>query len=124
IVEKKMDLTVNPLPTWQVMQVTPAESCELADGSIEIRATTNIDRLIVEETEQVFSLVENEVLRITDLAAGSYAITAINNGCQSTRIIVVDNNNPPLETEYTITGIAESCSADGINPGVIEIEFV
>src|SRR5690606_38157252 len=84
IVEKNMELTVNPLPTWQVIQVTPAESCEIADGSIEIQALTNIDSLILEETEEVFSLVENEVLQITDLAAGSYTLTAINNGCQST----------------------------------------
>src|SRR5690606_33810474 len=53
-VEKTMDLLVNPLPEWQIIQRSNADDCETANGSFTIQAVTNIDSLIVEEINEVF----------------------------------------------------------------------
>src|SRR5690606_35152932 len=108
-VEKTMDLLVNPLPEWQIIQRSNADDCETANGSVTIRATTNIDSLIWEETNEVFSLLEDETLELTDLPVGNYTLTGINNGCATSSTVVIENRNPPRELEYITSGIPEKC---------------
>ena len=123
-VEKTLELRVNPLPAFEVVEITPAEDCDTPNGSIEIIALTNIDSLLLVETQEVFTLVEDERLQFTDLAAGTYTLSALNNGCQTSGTFVIENQNPPSAIQYNIDAIPETCSPDSIETGVIQIEFI
>jgi WD40 repeat protein len=121
MVEKTMELLVNPLPEWIITQRSDADGCETDNGSVTLRAVTNIDSLIVEETNEVFTLVEDETIELTGLPVGSYTLTGINNGCATSSTVVIVNRNPPSELEYITTGVPEKCGDP--NTGLFRFEF-
>src|SRR5690606_6244045 len=108
-VEKTLELLVNPLPEWIITQRSDADDCATDNGSVSIRAITNIDSLLIEETNEVFALVADETIELTGLPVGSYTLTGINNGCATSSTVVIENRNPPRELEYITSGIPEKC---------------
>src|SRR5690606_21422834 len=95
-VEKTMELLVNPLPQWQITHRSNSDGCDIDNGSVTIRAITNIDSLVIAETEQIFSLLENETIQLTDLPIGNYTLTGFNNGCSTSTTFVIENRNPQI----------------------------
>lgn len=120
-VEKSMELLVNPLPEWIITRRSNADDCATDDGSITIRAITNIDSLLLEETNEVFSLVADEIIEFTGLPVGNYTLTGINNGCTTSRTVVIENRNPPRALKYLTSGIPEKCNDP--NTGLFRFEF-
>lgn len=120
-VEKTMELLVNPLPQWQIIDRSNSDGCDIDNGSVTIRAITNIDSLVIAETEQIFSLLENETIQLTDLPIGNYTLTGFNNGCSTSTTFVIENRNPPRELEYQINGIPEKC--DDEDTGLFRLTF-
>src|SRR5690606_29155497 len=120
-VEKILDLQVNPLPEWTYSQRSDASNCDAEDGSVTIRALTDIDSLFIEGIDEVFTLLANETVRLTDLAVGYYNVRAVNGGCESGRSIVISNRNPPRELEYVIHGVSEKCNDP--NTGLFRLVF-
>src|SRR5690606_30718718 len=120
-VEKTLELLVNPLPEWIITQRSDADDCATDNGSVSIRAITNIDSLLIEETNEVFALVADETIELTGLPVGSYTLTGINNGCATSSTVVIENRNPPRELEYITSGIPEKCGDP--DTGLFRFEF-
>lgn len=109
-VEKTIDLLVNPLPDFQIIQRSDADDCNTDNGSATVKAFADIDSLILKETNQVFSLNEGETLAFPGLAVGHYTLTAYNNGCSRSDVFVIVNSNPPKEIEFRVDGVRERCN--------------
>ncbi len=125
-VEKKLDLLVNELPLLVASQTSPAADCETTDGAFEIRMQANASRITVLETSETFqNVTAGEILTIENLSPGIYTIEAENStGCFYSATVSVENTNPPALSEFLVTTTDEVCSATGVSPGFIAIEFV
>lgn len=124
-IEKKLDLLVNELPVLTALQKTPATDCNTPDGSFEITMQANASSVTVVETAQVFTNISaGDVIPVVNLLPGNYTLLAENNtGCFYTASVTVENSNPPVGFVYTVTPSDETCSAIGIAPGTLSINF-
>ncbi|MBN3522076.1 gliding motility-associated C-terminal domain-containing protein [Algoriphagus lutimaris] len=124
-VEKKVDLIVNELPLFIANQTNPATDCNTADGSFEINMQSDAESVTILETGEVYNNVsEGNSIPVIDLLPGVYTIEAQNSfGCMYTATVTVVNSNPPVDFEYTVTPTDELCSSNGVENGVLTIDF-
>ncbi|MFC4872730.1 gliding motility-associated C-terminal domain-containing protein [Negadavirga shengliensis] len=123
-VEKTVALRVNPLPDFEIISVSPAESCEVGDGMIEIRLLADLDSLISRDTEDVFlGLTAGETLALSGLGPGTYTFEGYNGGCFDSQVSVVENSNPPADVGFEVEAFPETCGVDGFTDGAIVIRF-
>lgn len=124
-VEKRLDLLVNELPLLIANQTTPATDCSTPDGSFEITMQANASTVTVVETSDTFTNVSaGEIIPIANVLPGVYTIEAENvNGCSYIATVTVENSNPPVGFEYTVTSQDETCGTSGILDGTITIDF-
>lgn len=123
-VEKTVELRVNPLPDFEILSVSPAENCEIGDGSIEIQLTTDLDSLVSRNTDEIFfDLVAGETLSLPGLAPGTYTFIGYGSGCTESQVAVIENANPPADVGFTVEAIPETCGVDGFADGAIVISF-
>jgi hypothetical protein len=124
-IEKKLNLLVNEPPLLTALQTTPATDCNTPDGSFEITMQANASTVTIIETAQVFSNVSaGDLIPVPNLLPGVYTLQAENStGCFYTASVTVENSNPPIGFEYTVSKTDETCSATGITPGTLSINF-
>lgn len=123
-VEKTTPLRVNPIPTFSVVATSPAQSCEIGDGSIQIEADSPLDSLVSESTGEVFATLQaGEEIAISGLAPGSYTFTGYSGACPSSQVVVIENTNPPTDVQFTVRAEPETCLDDGFEEGAILITF-
>ncbi|HCB45942.1 MAG: hypothetical protein CL554_19610 [Algoriphagus sp.] len=124
-VEKKVDLIVNELPLFTVVQTTPATDCTTADGSFEITMQANAATVTVQETGEVFTNVNaGDVIAVNNLLPDVYTIEAENVfGCFYIATVSIENSNPPAGYEFSVTSTDETCGPNGVEPGLISITF-
>ncbi len=127
LVEKKASLLVNPLPILDIITLTDADDCNTPNGSLEVTALADIQRIEILETGQVFNnIASGTVLPVlAGLEPGSYTFQSSNTfGCEFTQSAVIQNLNPPSElVGYTATATPEVCGPMGIEEGAIVIDF-
>ncbi|RAI92004.1 T9SS type B sorting domain-containing protein [Algoriphagus yeomjeoni] len=125
VVEKKLDLLVNELPIFTAVQTTPATDCNTPDGSFEITMQSEASTLTVLETGDTFSNVTaGSSVQVTGVLPGVYTIEAENSfGCTYTGSVTVENSNPPVGFEYTVTPTEEVCGPSGVQNGMLTINF-
>lgn len=125
VVEKKVDLIVNELPLLTAVQTTPATDCTTADGSFEITMQANASIVTIQETGEVFSSVSaGDIIPVSNVLPGVYTIEAVNDfGCTYIGTVNVENSNPPVGYEFTVSSTDEICSPTGIENGIITITF-
>ncbi|WP_332912993.1 gliding motility-associated C-terminal domain-containing protein [Algoriphagus boritolerans] len=125
-IEKKLNLLVNELPLLVAVQTTPAPDCATADGAFEITMQSNASEVRITELNLTFSNVSaGDVIPVADVLPGLYTIEAENStGCFYSASVTVENLNPPSLLEFTVTTSDETCSANGVNPGLISISFI
>ncbi|UCS93751.1 gliding motility-associated C-terminal domain-containing protein [Echinicola marina] len=123
VVEKRVELRVDPLPEFTTTILNNASDCATADGSFEITMMSDAQTVTVEETGDSFTNVtDGQTLGpITDLLPGVYTITAENDGCKFIETVSIENQNPPAGFEYTVTANPEECDANGIANGSLII---
>jgi large repetitive protein len=124
-VEKKVDLLVNELPIFTATQTTAATDCTTADGEFEITMQGAASTLTVLETGEVFTNVTaGSIIPVINLLPGVYTIEAENStGCFYTGTVTVENSNPPVGFEYTVTPTDEICGTNGVIGGTLTIDF-
>ena len=124
IVERSATLQVNGLPEFSVMDVIPSQSCTTSNGSIIVEAFTQLDRLVLEGTDEEFvNIQENSQITIENLAPGTYTFTGYIGSCETTHSAVVENSSPPEDVSFTVSTLPESCSDIGSQEGAIVIVF-
>ncbi|WP_162342283.1 T9SS type B sorting domain-containing protein [Cyclobacterium salsum] len=123
-VERTASLLVNPIPEFTLSAISPAQSCEIGDGSVLLEAGTPLDSLLSEDTDEIFlDLEAGEEIEFTGLAPGSYSFTAYSGGCPTSQVAVIENANPPADTVFDVAVAPESCNADGVQDGAVFITF-
>ncbi len=124
-IEKKLDLLVNELPLFVVVQTTPATDCSTADGAFEITMQSNASEVRIPDLNLTFSNVSaGDVIPVNAVLPGLYTIEAENStGCFYSASVTVENLNPPSLLEFTVTPTDEICNTSGVEPGVINISF-
>jgi len=91
-----MTVSVNPSPTITAVSFTNT-SCGLANG------TASVASLPVNNTYTWSSGVSSTINTASNLAAGSYTITAIDGACQTSSVITILSSIPLLITSSTVT---------------------
>jgi len=124
-IEKRLPLLVNELPIVIATQTTPATDCATPDGSFEILMQSDAAAVTVQETGNIFTNVTaGDVIPVSNVLPGIYTIEAENSaGCFYIATIIVENSNPPVGFDYTITTEDEVCSPNGVADGSLTITF-
>ena len=124
-VEKKLDLLVNELPLFIAAQTTPATDCVTPDGSFEITMQSPASTVnVVGEDISFTNVNQGDVLTVPNLLPGNYSIESENEtGCTYSQTITIENLNPPIGFDYTISVENEQCNDSGVEPGSIQISF-
>jgi hypothetical protein len=124
-IEKRLPLLVNELPIVIATQTTPATDCATPDGSFEILMQSDAAAVTVQETGNIFTNVTaGDVIPVSNVLPGIYTIEAENSaGCFYIATITVENSNPPVGFDYTITTEDEVCSPNGVADGSLTITF-
>lgn len=126
VVEKTVNLKVHELPLLTAVQTNPAADCTTADGGFEITMLADAQTVTVLETGAVFSNINSgEKIPVAGLLPGMYTIEAVNSfDCQFTTTVAVENANPPIGFDYTITATNEVCnSPSGVLNGSLTVDF-
>ncbi|PZX60347.1 CHU domain-containing protein [Algoriphagus ratkowskyi] len=125
VVEKKVNLFVNELPLFTTVQLISATDCATADGSFEITMQSPASLVtIVGEGISFTNVNQGDVFPVTGLLPGVYAIEAENSsGCFYTATATIENSNPPVGFEYTVTSTDEVCGISGVENGLLTINF-
>lgn len=125
IIEKRLELLVNELPLFVAVQTTPATDCLTPDGSFEITLQADASEVRIPELSQTFTnLSAGDVIPVGGVLPGLYTIEAENStGCFYSASVTVENSNPPAAFEFTVVAADETCSATGVDPGIITISF-
>ncbi|EPR68426.1 T9SS type B sorting domain-containing protein [Cyclobacterium qasimii] len=124
LVERTATLEVTGLPEFSVTDVIPSQSCTITNGSIVVEVSTQLDRLVLEGTDEVFvDIQENSQITIDNLAPGTYTFTGYIGSCETTHSAVVENSTPPDDVSFTVSTLPESCSDAGSQEGAIVIVF-
>lgn len=123
-IERSVVINLGPPGEFEVTAVSPSQSCEIGDGTMEIRAITPLDSLIIAETGDIFTdLLSDETIGLDGLAPGSYTLRGYNNGCPSSQVAIIENASPPEDVVFTVEVLSETCSGEAILPGSIIINF-
>jgi hypothetical protein len=124
-IEKKLDLRVNELPILVPIQTTPATDCATADGSFEITLQGDASEVRIPALGLTFTNQSSgTVIPVANVLPGVYSIEAENGaGCFYSASVTVENQNPPDPYAFSVTTTDETCSATGVNSGLITITF-
>ncbi len=125
IVEKRVELIVNPLPEFTITAITPAADCNSQDGSFEISMISDADSVIVVETGTTFlNVVQGETLpTIDNLDPGIYTVRARLGSCAFIKTVSISNSNPPNNFDPSVEVTPETCGPEGTLNGSMDIAF-
>ncbi|EON76895.1 hypothetical protein ADIS_2556 [Lunatimonas lonarensis] len=122
--ERSAFLRVNAGPQFEVIATSPAQSCEIGDGVLEIQAGVLLDSLVVQETGQLFfDVLPNDIIVVDGLEPGIYTLLGFANGCSSSQAAVIENANPPSDVLFELETRDEQCAPEGLVAGGISILF-
>ncbi|WP_158859603.1 gliding motility-associated C-terminal domain-containing protein [Lunatibacter salilacus] len=124
-IERSTTLLVSPPADYDVLETSPAESCEIPDGFVEIRAVTQLDSLVFEETgEVIFDLATGETHLFEGLEPGTYTFTGYSGGCPSSQVAIIENASPPDDVLYELEVRDPACGPNEVTDGAIVLTFV
>lgn len=115
LIRKTKTISYNPQPDFELLDPIPSSGCENADGGIVIRALTDIDYLIIENTNiSTPPLKAGDTYTIPGIESGAYNLISILGNCDNSYASVVPLGNLPPELDYDIEEITgETCTTDG-----------
>ncbi|MFC0655517.1 gliding motility-associated C-terminal domain-containing protein [Mongoliitalea lutea] len=130
--EKSVQFTFNPSALVSIEFVKKVSDCTASDGSLLIRALTDIDWMyyvIDAENEQFspgFSLLEGEEKILEGLSSGVYIFEAIRAGCINAFSSVVPLENTPPSLVFSVDPdliVPERCTTNGKSIGSFTVSF-
>ncbi|WP_209332068.1 gliding motility-associated C-terminal domain-containing protein [Lunatimonas salinarum] len=124
VFERSAFLRVNAGPAFDVIAVSPAESCEIGDGSLEVQPQVLLDSLLVPELDLVFfDVLANDIQVLDGLQPGVYTLIGYANGCATSQAAIIENANPPSDVTFEVEVRDEGCGPEGSLPGGIDLVF-
>lgn len=126
LIRKTKTITYYPQPDFEILDPIPSSACETADGGIVIRALTDIDFILIEDTKiSTPPLKAGETYTIPGIESGAYNLISVLGKCHNSYASVVPLGNPPPELEYEIADIqGETCTPDGKLEGSILVNLL
>ncbi len=128
---RRITFEVNESPILEVNPVEKPDNCSLPNGILDFTNLVGLDSLIIEELDQKWSnLAPGTTVRASDLAPQIYTLVAYSTGCKFIRLYNLESKEPPILLpstpeiflpDYSI--MEESCGPNGINPGILSVDF-
>ncbi|MGY6744659.1 MAG: T9SS type B sorting domain-containing protein [Cecembia sp.] len=127
-IEDTVSLTILPEGIFVIEEVIDSDECPLENGSMAIRAITDIDRIELRKAgvlaDVVFNISEGELVVLDGLGTGVYTLTSFRGSCSRWATRVINSNNFPEEFQFDIDVIDESCSETGLIDGRIIVRML
>ncbi|ERM84726.1 hypothetical protein P872_23740 [Rhodonellum psychrophilum GCM71 = DSM 17998] len=122
--ERQVAIEINEGPKFQSSLVQSAANCTANDGEFNIVTISVLDKLEIEELGyQNLNVGPNETLSFTNIKPGIYTLSASLSGCTLTEILIVPNQDPPIDQIYDVESFGESCNDSGKEDGEIKVIF-
>lgn len=125
-VEKKFDLTVDEnAGSFTVNKISDSNGCDVSNGSFEITTNNAFNSIVIDNIPNgtLNNVPANTTRTISGLAPGVYTIVGRTGNCTVARTINIGNTDPDEGIEFSVTASPQTCSANGINLGVLIIDF-
>ncbi len=115
-------------PKMPRVTVNQPGNCTEETGSLQVTIDADVDALYIPELDIAEGpMSAGEVITYSNLKSRVYSLVVAKNGCQVTQLLVVEADNPPTlpspSGQSTISITPEFCSAIGINPGKVALDF-
>ncbi|MCC5936205.1 MAG: gliding motility-associated C-terminal domain-containing protein [Lunatimonas sp.] len=124
VFERSAFLRVNGGPAFDILAISPAQSCEVGDGSLEVQPQVLLDSLLVPELDLIFFVVlANDIQVLDGLEPGVYTLIGYANGCSTSQVAIIENANPPSDITFEVEVRDEGCGPDGTFLGGIDLVF-
>ncbi|MEB2774450.1 hypothetical protein SYJ56_03985 [Algoriphagus sp. D3-2-R+10] len=128
--ERKIAFELLESPTVDTQILVAPDDCITENGSFQITANSNLDSMVIPELGVSESpVLAGQVLTYSNLKPMIYSIITTQNGCEITKLVQLGAKKPPVtpsppnQLTSTITNFPETCSADGVINGKIEVDF-
>lgn len=128
---RRITFEVNESPILEVNPVEKPDNCSFPNGILDFTNLVSLDSLIIEELDIKWSnLTPGTTVRAEDLAPQIYTLVAYSTGCKFIRLYNLESKQPPILLpstpeiflpDYSIT--EETCGPNGINPGILTVDF-
>ncbi|MFD2202127.1 hypothetical protein [Shivajiella indica] len=126
--EDSVPLTVTPQGNYVIETVVDSDGCGIDNGSITIRALTDLDRLRLLKAggnpEERLNISAGDLITFDNLGSGIYTFTSFLGACSRWTTRVINSLNDPEEFFFDIETIDESCSETGIIEGKIIVKML
>ncbi|TFV93244.1 hypothetical protein E4S40_13360 [Algoriphagus kandeliae] len=129
--ERRTTFEVREKPKIDIRILEKPDNCSEPNGSFLISALSDLDSVRIVELDYLeTNLGTGNSISLSNLNPQVYTIQAYSNLCKFTTLLDLDTKNPPItnpstpdifEPNYEIT--AESCTENGVKPGVLTLQF-
>lgn len=125
LAKKTLQITYNPQPDFLVYSTKGATDCNSFDGTLTIKAITNLDYVMVEGFGITTpSILAGQTYTINGLKSGTYSLIGVLGNCSNGFGSLVPLENPPNQLLFSIENIkGETCLTDGKTEGSFVIKF-
>ncbi|WP_146064427.1 gliding motility-associated C-terminal domain-containing protein [Algoriphagus boritolerans] len=125
VIKKSKRITYSPLPDFEILDPIGSSGCNVADGTLRVRALTAIDYIFVEETKfSTPSLAAGEIYEIQNLESGAYNLTSALGPCVNSYAAVVPIEITPPQLIYDLIDFkGETCTDTGKELGSFTIKL-
>ncbi|MFN3996964.1 hypothetical protein [Algoriphagus sp.] len=125
VIQKSAPLAYFPLPDFEILDPIGASDCNVANGSIRVRALTSIDFITIEETKYTTpSLSPGQIFEIPNLESGAYSLLSYLGSCSNAYAAIVPIETTPQQLEYDLIDfLGESCTDTGKELGSFIIQL-
>lgn len=128
---RRVTFEINEAPILQVTPIQFPDNCGFPNGILELTNLVPLDSLIIEELDAKWTnLASNTSVRRTNLFPQMYTLIAYSEGCRFIRLYDLKSKEPPIIYPNTPTVVLpsfsiteESCGPNGVNPGMLQIDF-
>ena len=125
-VEKSFNLNVEEgAGSFTLTKLNDSNGCDASDGAFEIVSDNPFDSIVIAGIPNgtINNVPANATRAITGLAPRVYTVTGRLGNCSVTRTIAIGNTDPDEAIPFTVTATPQTCSANGVNLGTLDIDF-
>ena len=124
ISEKIIAFELKETPKVTATILDQPDECTIPNGIFAIRMDSDIDALYIPELNVVQNnLSAGAVRTFSNLKSQVYSIVIEKNGCQITQLLILPSDPSAGQNNPTVAIKDETCSIEGVNPGIVEVDF-
>lgn len=128
---RRASFEVNDAPILEINVLENPDNCGFPNGSIQLQNFIQLDSLIIEELGLAWiPAASGSTFTISELLPKLYTVVAVSESCRLTQLFNLEAKDPPVIDPDTPEIIQpnimiqnESCGDNGVNSGVLTIEF-